>query len=208
MSHYPYRQPDPIPQPPQPGRVRRFLSWYRERSRLTQIILALAALFVLGAAISGIVQGTQESFAPAPTVASQPTQAPAKPTATPTHGQAPTRVQIDNLLTSSGSEATVVSYDQQSATLILQTGFGFRVTVTQSAVEGAIQDAQVLFWKQHWYFASIRVNAVQFQQSGPDVPLGYGLLKYATASGIDWSAPPDLWDKYDQKFIDPSVPNF
>lgn len=205
----PYTSPSPPPPPKPPGRATRFLLWYREQPLFMKIgvwiVGAFVVIFVGSAAIAGLVQGIQgPGVSPIPTAGVQATQ---PPTATPKPRTGPTRAQIDSLLTNSGTEATVVSYDQQSAALVTQIGFGYKVAVNQDGVKGVIGQVQTLVWQKGWYFSSVRVNAFQYQQSGPNIALGYGLLTYKTASTIDWTAPPaDLWSVYDQKSISSQVP--
>jgi hypothetical protein len=169
------------------------------------IVGAFVVIFVGSAAIAGLVQGIAgPGVSPIPTAGVQATQ---PPTATPKPHTGPSRAQIDSLLANSGTEATVVSYDQQSAVLVVQTGYGYKVAVNQDDVKGSVSQLQTLLWQTGWYFSSVRVNVFQYQQSGPNIALGYGVLLYKTASAIDWTAPPaDLWSVYDQKSISSQVP--
>jgi hypothetical protein len=214
-------QPPQYPyQPPQPAR-RNLWRWYRGRGRFAQIGIGCATIIVAllaCATCSGVLAATGHNPLFQPTSTSQPvtnvspttaaTLPPAAtkpPTATPKRS-GPTRSQIDDFLNTSALEATVTSYNQGTATLVLSTGFGYKVAVTQSAVKGAMQDTQTAFWQKGWYFSSLTLNVVQFQQSGSDLKIGSCVLKYATASAIDWNNPGDLWTKYDQKSIDATLP--
>src|SRR6266487_4109390 len=94
-SSYPvYPAPPPPPQPSRrPGRATRFQSWYREQPLFMKVLVWIGVLFVAAAAITGVVQGIQESFAPTSTPTSS--QATSAPTPTPTSSRAtstPTQV--------------------------------------------------------------------------------------------------------------------
>src|SRR5260370_35517559 len=79
--------PAPPPQPSRrPGRATRFRSWYLEQPLFMKVLVWFDVLFVASAAITGVVQGIQESFAPTPTPTSL--QATSAPTPTPTSSQA------------------------------------------------------------------------------------------------------------------------
>src|SRR5690348_1363021 len=155
-GQYPYAPPPP------PPRQRGFSAWYRRQALLVKILVWLVAAFLIifvgSAAIAGIAESQSQSGDATPTAQAAPTQAPTRaPTATPKPRVIPTRVQIDDALINSGTEATVVSYDRASGVLVAQMGFGYKVAVTQSAVKGAIDDVQKTLWQKGWYFASVRV---------------------------------------------------
>lgn len=91
----PYQYPQPGnfgPPPQQPGRIKRFTSWYMRQNILVKLIvaalIAFVVIFVGSAAIAGIAESNQADNSPTPTaaVASQPTSAPTQavaPTPTP-----------------------------------------------------------------------------------------------------------------------------
>jgi hypothetical protein len=131
------------------------------------------------------------------------------PTTTPTQNPTvPTRSQIDALLISNEPDVTVASYNQQSATLVLQESFSHIVSITQNETKQNLQDIQVKVWQQDWYFSQVTVNILQAQDNGQIKKIGYSVITGETASNINWTSRLDLWDKYDQKYLDPSLPNY
>ena len=119
----------------------------------------------------------------------------------------PTRSQIDSLLISYEPDVTIASYNQQSATLVLQESFGYTVPITQNETKQNLQDIQIKVWHRGWYFSQVTVNILQAQGNGLNKKIGYSVITWKTASNINWPYEHDLWDKYDQKYIDPSLPN-
>jgi len=132
-----------------------------------------------------------------------------QPTTVPTQKPiVPTRSQIDALLVSNEPDVTIASYNQQSATLVLQESFGYTVPITQNETKQNLQDIQVNVWQQGWIFSQVTVNILQAQHNGLNKKIGYSLITRKTASNINWTIENDLWDKYDQKYLDPSLPNY
>lgn len=197
-------------QPPQLNRRQRFIRWYYRQSQRTRILVLIAIfagiVFVCAAAASGLVQGIQLSLEPTPTSAPQPTQAPMP---TPTPRTAPTKTQVQQILaTDQADTPAIVSYDQKSGVLVASTIIGELVGVGQSAVKQTLQDIQSTIWKSGDYFSSVTVEYLQYQQTGAPMKLASATLAYKTEQGLDPNSPIDWWDSYDQKFMDPSVPNF
>ena len=158
------------------------------------VIPVFVIAFILGLASRG--QNQQAATSTQPTA--QPTQ---KPTV-------PTRSQIDTFLITSEPDVTIASYNQQSATLVLQESFTHTVPITQNETKQNLQDIQVKIWRQDWYFSQVTVNILQAQANGSNKKIGYSVITRQTASNIDWTSEHDLWDKFDQKYLDPSLPNF
>ena len=100
---------------------------------------------------------------------------------------------------------TVASYTEKSAALVLQMIFGYKVVVSQDVAKSTMQDIQIKVWRQGLYFSSVTVNIYQYQQNGPNKKIAYSVLTDQTASTIDFNFAPDLWEKYDQKWIDPHL---
>ena len=175
------------PRKQQPKKNLRKLLWL-----LVSIVFVIA--FIMGLASRG--QNQQSA-----TTTTQPT---AVPTPKPI---VPTRSQIDALLISNEPDVTIASYNQQSATLVLQESFTHTVPITQNETKQNLQDIQVKVWQQDWYFSQVTVNILQAQDNGQNQKIGYGVITGKTASNINWTLHIDLWDKYDQKYVDPSLPN-
>lgn len=130
------------------------------------------------------------------------------PTPTPTPNPiVPTRSQIDALLISYEPDVTIASYNQQSATLVLQESFTHIVPITQNETKQNLQDIQIKVWQQDWYFSQVTVNILQAQHNGLNKTIGYGVITWKTASNINWLFAHNVWDKFDQKYLDPSLPN-
>jgi hypothetical protein len=131
------------------------------------------------------------------------------PTAVPTQEPSvPTRSQIDTLLISYEPDVTIAYYNKQSGTLVLQESFSHTVPITQNETKQNLQDIQVKVWRQHWYFSQVTVNILQAQANGLNKKIGYSVITWKTASNINWPFEHDLWDKLDQKYLDPSLPNY
>jgi hypothetical protein len=135
------------------------------------------------------------------TPTSKPTQAPTPAPPTP-----PSRAQVDSLANSQND--VVSSYDQNTGTLVAEMDYGYKVALSQDVVKTTLQDMQKTFWKSKFYFASVTTNVMQYQPDGTLTKIAYATLKYQTASKIDFSFVVDLWDKYDEKWIDPSIENY
>jgi hypothetical protein len=139
----------------------------------------------------------------------QPATTTTQPTAQPTPRTIiPTRSQIDTLLISKEPDVTIASYIQQSATLVLQESFSHIVPISQNEIKQNLQEIQVKVWQQGWNFSQVTVNILQAQDNGQNKIIGYGVITRKTASNINWTFEHDLWDKYDQKYLDPSLPNY
>ncbi len=138
----------------------------------------------------------------------QPATTTTQPTKVPTQKHiVPTSSQIDSLLISYEPDVTIASYNEQSATLVLQESFGSTVPITQNETKQNLQDIQIKVWHRGWYFSQVTVNILQAQNNGQNKKIGYSVITRKTASNINWPYEHDLWDKYDQKYIDPSLPN-
>jgi hypothetical protein len=159
--------------------------------------LLVVPVFVIAIILGLASRGqNQQSATTQPTI--QPTQKPI----------IPTRLQIDTLLISNEPDVTIASYNQQSATLVLQESFSSIVPISQNEIKHNLQDIQVKVWQQDWYFSQVTVNVLQAQHNGQNKKIGYGVITGKTASSINWTFEHYLWDKYDQKYVDPSLPNF
>ena len=110
------------PRKQQPKKNLRKLLWL-----LVSIVFVIA--FIMGLASRG--QNQQSA-----TTTTQPT---AVPTPKPI---VPTRSQIDALLISNEPDVTIASYNQQSATLVLQESFTHTVPITQNETKQNLQDIQ------------------------------------------------------------------
>lgn len=159
------------------------------------VIPVFAMAIILGLASRG--QNQQ-----AATATTQPTLQPTPRTIIPT------RSQIDDVLISNEPNVTIASYNQQSATLVLQESFSHIVPISQNETKQNLQDIQVKVWQKGWNFSQVTVNILQTQDNGSNKKIGYSVITRQTASNIDWTSKLDLWDKYDQKYIDPSLPNY
>ena len=159
------------------------------------VIPVFAMAIILGLASRG--QNQQ-----AATTTTQPTLQPTPRTIIPT------RSQIDDVLISNEPNVTLVSYNQQSATLVLQESFSHIVPISQNETKQNLQDIQVKVWQKGWNFSQVTVNILQTQDNGSNKKIGYSVITRQTASNIDWTSKLDLWDKYDQKYLDPSLPNY
>ena len=155
------------------------------------VIPVFALAFIMGVASRGQNQQSATTTLPTPV----PTQI------------VPTLSQIDSLLISYEPDVTIASYNQQSATLVLQESFGSTVPITQNEIKQNLQDIQIKVWHPGWYFSQVTVNILQAQDNGQNKKIGYCVITRKTANNINWPYEHDLWDKYDQKYIDPSLPN-
>lgn len=199
------------PPPRQPGRIRRFVAWYRRQSRLMQLVVALAilaiVLFVGSAAISGIVESIQEPLvAPTSVTADQPTSAPTQastPTNTPTVKQ-----NIVQLVDSHTSDADKIEFPQNDGkTVVVQITLSEQLDSNSARI--TIQDncfnIQQALWTAH--IASLKDVDLAFR--GPSVdkfgnksiaPYGVCDLTKATAAKFRWDNlnAQSGWNAYDQ----------
>ena len=170
------------------------------KKKLWNLLWLLAGAVFAIALIMGLAARGQNQQSATSTI--QPT---IQPTQKPT---VPTLSQIDAFLISIEPDVTIASYNQQSSTLVLQESYSHTVPVTQNETKQNLQDIQVKVWQQDWYFSQVTVNILQEQENGLNKKIGYSVITGETASNINWTSKLDLWDKYDQKYLDPSLPNF
>ena len=209
----PVAPPPPMqPMPPQrPNALNRFLAWYRRQTRPMQVIVALgliaAVIFVGSAAVSGIVQGSQQALEPTPTVASQPT-----PTSAPTRAPTPqptlsTTQRITQLVHDNASNFSKIDMTQNDGkTVVVQ------ITLNEALDKGSaramIQENCFNVEKALWTARIASLNDVDLAFRGPAVdkfgnnsiaPYGVCDLTKATAAKFNWDnlSPPAAWDAYD-----------
>lgn len=207
--------PQQYPMPPrQPGRISRFVSWYRIQNILVKIIVALAILFVIGfvgsAAIAGVVQGVQEPIAATPTVASQPTSAPTQ-APTPTATKQLTQVQhVAQLITSNVSNDNKVEVTDNdgktvNAIITLNSAFG-----DNNTYQTWIKQNCFAILKAEWTANIPGLKDVNLAFRGVDFPgpIGRCEVTAATSKKDPWSAfdPDTAWTAaYDVASFYPAI---
>lgn len=157
----PYQYPQPGqygPPPQQPGRIKRFASWYSRQNILVKLIVGAAIVFVVlfvgSAAIAGIAESNQADTNPTPTaaVASQPTNAPTQ-ASTPTPSGAFTDAiigaDISYFKTKYGDPVSVMNDTDYTFTghLIVSTPFDENQAPYKTRVVSILQDEPAgQFW--------------------------------------------------------------
>lgn len=233
-NHYPYTDPSQTPPPPpyqypqpgqygpppqQPGRIKRFTSWYMRQNILVKLIvaalIAFVVIFVGSAAIAGIAESNQADTNPTPTtaVASQPTSAPTQAVApTPTTPPKPTptptvKQHIEQLVKDNTSQSTKIEFTQND-------GKDVSVTITLSDqltpgfARNTIQENCFNIEKALWTAHIAGLDDVNLAFNGPSVdkygnngtsPYGECDLTAGTAKKFNWDnlSASSAWDAYD-----------
>jgi hypothetical protein len=182
----------------------------RSRKKLWVVVVAIFLILIIIGAINSGSKGNNQAAA-APTQAAQATTA-ITPTSNPTPKpqKGPSRAQLDALIAPVYPPITIESYKQSTGALVVSVSYGEGVNWNQSVTKKAMADTQATFWEQqNWYFSSITVNVYELLFAGGQRKMAYGVLTYQTAQAVNfgWGLYGDLWEKYDQKWMDARVPS-
>lgn len=180
----------------------------KSRKKLWIIVVTILLVLIIIGAINSGSKGNNQAVA-TPTQAAQVTTA-VTPTPTAPARKGPSRSQLDALIAPVYPPITIESYKQSTGTLVVSVNYGEGVNWNQFVMKKTMADTQAKFWEQqHWYFSSITVNVYELLLAGGQRKMAYGELVYQTAQTVNfgWGLYGDLWDKYDQKWMDSRVPS-
>lgn len=158
----------------------------------SSLLIFLVLLAACGSSTTG-EQGNTTTSVPAPThVPPTPKKA------------LPTRTQVDELAYSIASPTIKVeSYDAKTGVLVVSTEAGTSIVRLQDNLKNIMESVHNHFWEADLDFASI---TVVIYAADDHRKVAYSTLIARTASTINWHAVfghAPLWNKYDEKWIDP-----